>query len=102
VHEVGNLLYLKLSLTGDEPELIKKYKERNSKFPHETTLDQFFDQEQFEVYRQLGVHIVDGLFNTSIVGAAPINSTAEWFKRLAPNVSSPKSATPNTSTALIA
>jgi hypothetical protein len=30
--------------------------------PHQTTLDQFFDQEQFEAYRQLGVHVAEALF----------------------------------------
>ena len=59
---VGLLLYIKLSVTGNESELIKRYWINNPEFPHQTTLDQFFDQEQFEAYRQLGVHAAEGLF----------------------------------------
>ena len=59
---VGLLLYIKLSVTGNESELIKRYRINNPDFPHQTTLDQFFDQEQFEAYRELGVHAAEGLF----------------------------------------
>jgi hypothetical protein len=37
------------------------YKRRNRAFPHETTGDQFFGEEQLEAYRALGFHIVKGL-----------------------------------------
>ncbi|MET0724380.1 MAG: hypothetical protein ABWY64_26635 [Tardiphaga sp.] len=33
------------------------YKKANPRFPHETTLDQLFSEEQFEAYRALGEHI---------------------------------------------
>jgi len=52
----GLLLYIKSSITGDENDYIMDYKRRNSAFPHETTLDQLFSEEQFEVYRALGFH----------------------------------------------
>jgi hypothetical protein len=32
-------------------------------FPHETTGDQFFSEEQFEVYRALGFHIAHGVLS---------------------------------------
>ena len=63
----GLLLYLKLSVTGNEPELIKRYRTNHPDFPHQTTLDQFFDEEQFEAYHQLGVHIADGLFSRALM-----------------------------------
>ena len=50
---MGLLLYIKLSVTGNESELIRRYRINNPTFPHQTTLDQFFDQEQFEAYRQV-------------------------------------------------
>jgi hypothetical protein len=56
---VGYLIYLKNSMTGDEPETVLNYKSGHPKFPHETTVDQFFDDAQFESYRALGVHIVE-------------------------------------------
>jgi hypothetical protein len=56
----GILLYVKSSLTGDENDYIVDYKRRCPKFPHETTADQFFSEEQFEVYRALGFHATHG------------------------------------------
>ena len=56
------LIYLKNSLTGDEPEPVLNYKAAAPVFPHETTADQFFDDAQFESYRALGVHIVRSTF----------------------------------------
>jgi hypothetical protein len=58
----GVLIYIKSSLSGDENDLIRDYKRRHADFPHETTLDQFFSEEQFEVYRALGFHIAHGFF----------------------------------------
>ncbi|MCA1457613.1 patatin-like phospholipase family protein [Bradyrhizobium sp. BRP22] len=52
----GRLLYIKASLTGDENDYILNYKRRYPIFPHEPTADQFFSEEQFEVYRALGFH----------------------------------------------
>ena len=37
---------------------IAHYKSRNPSFPHETTADQFFSEEQFECYRALGFEVV--------------------------------------------
>jgi hypothetical protein len=62
VHPVGYLVYLKNSLTGDEPEPVLNYKSNNAAFPHESTADQFFDDAQFESYRSLGVHIAEHAF----------------------------------------
>ncbi len=58
----GLLLYFKASVTGDEKDYILDYKKRNPSFPHETTTDQFFTEEQFEAYRALGFHMVDHFF----------------------------------------
>ena len=65
--ETGILVYVKASVTGDESDYILDYKRRNSAFPHETTGDQFFGEEQLEAYRALGFHIMQGLMN----GSAP-------------------------------
>lgn len=52
----GRIVYLKSALTGDENDLILNYKRKYPSFPHETTTDQFFAEEQFEAYRALGFH----------------------------------------------
>jgi hypothetical protein len=61
----GILVYIKASLTGDENDYIFDYKRRYSAFPHETTLDQWFTEEQFEAYRALGFHAAFNLFDRS-------------------------------------
>ena len=61
----GWLVVVKSSLTGDEPEMISNYKRNHEAFPHQTTGDLFFDDAQFEAYRQLGEHMVDTLLDSS-------------------------------------
>jgi hypothetical protein len=61
----GVLVYFKSSLTGDEKDYLLDYKKRYSAYPHETTGDQFFSEEQFECYRALGFHMVDHFFDRS-------------------------------------
>ena len=58
----GILLYVKPSLTGNEPPDILQYKSRNSAFPHESTGDQFYDEAQYESYRRLGLHAAGEVF----------------------------------------
>ena len=53
----GTLLYLKTSMTGDEPEDVHNYRRQSPEFPHQSTGDQFFDESQFESYRKLGHHV---------------------------------------------
>ena len=61
--ERGWLLYIKSSLTGDERDYLRDYARRHRTFPHETTGDQFFSEEQFEVYRALGFHATHGVLS---------------------------------------
>jgi hypothetical protein len=61
-NSTGVLLYVKSSFTGDEDDYVVDYKRRNPDFPHETTLDQLFTEEQFEAYRNLGFHAVNSAF----------------------------------------
>ena len=55
--ESGILLYVKPSLTGNEPADLLNYRNTDPNFPHQSTADQFFDETQFESYRKLGYHI---------------------------------------------
>ena len=73
----GILLYVKSSITGDENDYIVDYKRRFPSYPHETTADQLFSEEQFEVYRALGFHAVSELFGGGDhVGMRP--KAAQW------------------------
>lgn len=60
----GKLIYVKASLSGDENVYIRDYARRYTEYPHETTSDQFFSEEQFEVYRALGFHCVHGIYKS--------------------------------------
>jgi hypothetical protein len=55
----GYLLVLKSSFVGgaDDSEPVKNYRQEHPEFPHETTGDQFFGDDQFESYRELGEHV---------------------------------------------
>lgn len=53
---IGYLIYVKSSITGDEDIGIEQYLSAHPEFPHESTGDQFFEEEQFEAYRRLGYH----------------------------------------------
>jgi hypothetical protein len=64
-HCTGWLLYLKASLTGDEPPDVTEYSTRQSEFPHQSTGDQWFDESQFESYRALGYHIAKSSINVA-------------------------------------
>jgi hypothetical protein len=52
--EPGVLLYVKSALCKDAPIDIRQYRDANPTFPHESTADQWFDEDQFEAYRHLG------------------------------------------------
>lgn len=67
----GKIIYFKASLNGDEPADVKNYRTMHGSFPHESTIDQWFSESQFEAYRQLGYHEV----TTSFPGAPPTAKT---------------------------
>jgi hypothetical protein len=50
----GTLLYFKPAITGGEPSDVLQYRTRNVRFPHESTVQQFYDAAQWESYRRLG------------------------------------------------
>jgi hypothetical protein len=58
----GVFVYIKASLTGDEPADVLNYQTCHATFPHQSTADQWFSESQFESYRRLGQHIVETLF----------------------------------------
>ena len=55
--QFGHILYIKASLTGDEPPDVLNYRREHKAFPYDSTLNQFFTESQFESYRRLGEHI---------------------------------------------
>jgi hypothetical protein len=81
--EPGTLVYVKSSMTGDEPPDLQQYARRDPSFPHQTTGDQFFDETQFESYRALGYHIVCDVFGGARVdplGSPEMTNSAVFSK----------------------
>lgn len=58
----GIVIYIKSSLTGDEPADVLSYSKKHAAFPHDMTANQWFTESQFESYRRLGDHILTGVF----------------------------------------
>jgi hypothetical protein len=69
----GIILYIKATLSGDEPIDVRNFAAGDPEFPHDTTANQFFDEARFESYRTLGYHSVlsisGGLRNLKSVAA---------------------------------
>src|SRR5262249_15022169 len=61
VTDKGTIIYIKSTLSGDEPRDVMDYASAHPDFPHETTTDQWFGESQFESYRTLGRHSVENL-----------------------------------------
>jgi len=55
----GILLYIKAGLHGTEPISVLSYGLTNTQFPNDTTLNQFYQESQFEAYRALGYEIAN-------------------------------------------
>ena len=72
------LIYIKSSMTGDETAPVQNYKHTNQAFPHESTADQFFDDDQFESYRALGGHMVKHTFERWLEDAVAGTGTLGW------------------------
>jgi len=87
----GWLLYVKASLTGNEPADIAQYHSAHTLFPHESTLNQFYTESQFESYRRLGLHAVRETFegvNTNLGANKTLldmfqDLTRRWFAPVA-------------------
>ncbi len=53
----GTLIYLTTTMVPGLPQDVYSYKSAHSSFPDQATSDQFFDERQFEAYRELGYAI---------------------------------------------
>lgn len=53
----GTLLYIKPAIVGRENADLLNYRKVHPAYPHESSVDQWFDETQFESYRALGQYI---------------------------------------------
>jgi hypothetical protein len=82
--EIGRLIYLKASITGDEDVGIAQYRSQHPSFPHESTANQFYSEDQFESYRRLGLEMVRASFKGNLPGDDPILIGERLFDVLTP------------------
>ncbi|MGA8272941.1 MAG: acyltransferase [Candidatus Sulfotelmatobacter sp.] len=83
----GVVVYIKSSLTGDEPADVLNYKKQDPVFPHDSTTDQWFTESQFESYRRLGHHVALSVFepassNAADFACATISGRQQYFENL--------------------
>ncbi len=64
----GQLIYLKSTLTAELPADIYGYKSAHPSFPDQSTADQFFDEAQFEAYRELGYQLAMKMMDSEAGG----------------------------------
>jgi hypothetical protein len=77
----GKLIYIKPAFPGVwAPADIRRYTLFHSPFPHQSTIDQFFTESQFEAYRSLGQFVIDKLLDGSSCNLTQVKSlgTTSW------------------------
>jgi len=57
----GVLVYIKATVVGDEPVDVTNYRRAHQDFPHQSSVDQWFGEAEFEAYRALGWQSVASL-----------------------------------------
>jgi len=95
---LGYLIYLKATISGDEQVGIAQYRAAHASFPHESTSDQFFTEDQFESYRKLGLHVVQHSFRGTREGDTPVEVAERLADVLAPRGASADSVLKHTKT----
>ena len=80
----GYLIYIKSSNTGDEDVGVAQYHSGHPTFPHESTGNQFYSEDQFEAYRRLGHHITERTFRDAEAEATTYEIAAKLFDVWAP------------------
>lgn len=100
-HGDGTLIVIKPTLCADrdEPADVLNYAARNPAFPQQSTADQFFDESQFESYRQLGLYLGNACLKkfgellperaapgreAASIGLVPAVERRSWRERLWP------------------
>ena len=65
---------MKPAVTTEDAADVRQYKLENPNFPHQTTIDQWYDEAQFESYRKLAYDSIVSAFR-SCVPPRPVGTT---------------------------
>lgn len=63
---VGRMVYIKTCMIRGLPGDLYSYKSANPTYPNQSTIDQFFDERQFESYRELGYQLTRQLITDPV------------------------------------
>jgi hypothetical protein len=74
----GTLVYIKSTLIKDMDFTTAGYLAENPTFPHQSTVDQFFDQDQFDAYRFLGYDTASQLIDKLQLADTMASADAIW------------------------
>jgi hypothetical protein len=81
----GTIVFIKSTLTGDEPADILNYKKEHASFPHDSTANQWFTESQFESYRRLGHHVACSVFEPAkptLLPCEDLGTRSRYFSNL--------------------
>ncbi len=79
---IGDLIYIKASLLENENTAVLEYQSDHPDFPHESTADQFFTENQFESYRKLGYDSTKRTFRDSTLKSVQDVELEEFAQEL--------------------
>jgi hypothetical protein len=74
----GLLLYIKPSLTGDEPSELAQYAVAHPEFPY-SNFNDHFEEAEFDSYRRLGEHVIGSLLTQADAGIGGRVSIEDLF-----------------------
>ncbi len=75
----GRLIYIKPTLCEIEPYDVYNYARSSDTFPHESTVDQWFSESQFESYRALGMTTIATICPTPIASVDMFVTSVESY-----------------------
>jgi hypothetical protein len=61
-NRTGRIIWIKPTVVGDDSADVRQYHRQNLAYPQQTTMDQWYDEAQFEAYRKLGYTSVYAAF----------------------------------------
>ncbi|HEV2800580.1 MAG TPA: patatin-like phospholipase family protein [Pyrinomonadaceae bacterium] len=79
----GVIIYIKPAITGGEPIDILNYASTSRTFPHESTADQNYTEQQLESYRALGSHVIQTICDLPLRNLPLMDDVADNFVKLA-------------------
>jgi hypothetical protein len=72
----GRIVWIKPAIASQDPADVRQYGFENTDFPQQSTVNQWYDEAEFESYRSLGAWSVSSLLQGVTLPADPVNAVA--------------------------